>query len=496
MAGPQAHRRGGTPGIERHGVLTPRALVRRRTGTPALHRPRVTIIGGMSGPSRCGGTGSALADAAHGTPTDHLGPHVAQVNVSAGGVPKRPVPSAFVTRLGLRGDEHRDRTVHGGPFRAVCLYSMEAIERVRSEGHPIAPGSVGENLTLRGLELSSLQPGDRLAIGDGPVLEVTTPADPCDTIRGSFLDGKIGRISIRTHPLDARLYARVLVEGTVHAGDPVSVLPPLAESDLPAHLLLDRIDTNERAAMLLSWRSAIAGGIDVRVIDDGELAMAATPSVPADAFNVALGLRRIPHLLPDVLSFFAIHGVAGWVMAAEPPWPGAVAIQTESVLAARPDEVLDAPPVHGLRIRRVEPREAPAWERTVVDGFGFEGAVADAWNAAAPALARDPRMHLFLAEVEGVPAGAGGLFVHRGVGGLGPGAVLPAFRGRGVHAALIAERTRSAAALGCDLVAASARLDGPSERNMARMGLRRVWTRHLYRRDLPGPEAGGETAIT
>ncbi len=454
------------------------------------------MMAGMSVPSSPGNAGDSRGDtAASEAPSRDVGPCVVQVNVSAGGVPKQPVPAAFVTRLGLRGDEHQDRTVHGGPFRAVCLYSMEAIERVRSEGHPIAPGSVGENLTLRGLELSSLHAGDRLAIGDGPVLEITTPADPCDTIRGSFLGGRIGRISIRTHPLDTRLYARVLVEGTVRPGDPIAVLPPLPESDLPTHLLLDRFDANERAGMLLSWRSAVAGGVDVRVFDDGELAMAATPSVPDDNFNLALGLRRIPHVLPDVLSFFAVHGVSGWVMAAEPPWPGAVATHTGSVLVARPDEVRDVPPVRGLSIRRVEPHEALAWEHTVVEGFGFEGAVADAWNAAAPALARDPRMHLFLAEVDGEPAGAGGLFVHHGVGGLGPGCVLPAFRGRGVHAALIAERARTAGALGCDLVTASARLDGPSERNMVRRGLRRIWTRCLYRWDPADPEAGGEGAI-
>ena len=46
---------------------------------------------------------------------------VARINTSPGGVPKRPVESARVGRLGLEGDAHTDRTVHGGPFRAVCL---------------------------------------------------------------------------------------------------------------------------------------------------------------------------------------------------------------------------------------------------------------------------------------------------------------------------------------------------------------------------------------
>ena len=407
---------------------------------------------------------------------------VARVNVSPGGVPKLPVGAVHVGRVGLQGDAHADRTVHGGPFRAVSLYSMEAIGRVRAEGHPIFPGSVGENLTLEGLELSTLATGDRLAVGNELVLEITTPANPCETISGSFLDERISRISIRTHPLDSRLYARVLAEGAVTTGDPVRVLPPLPDSDVATHALLDRLDANERANMAVAWRAAVAGGVDVRIRDDGELAIAATPSVPDENFNMALGLRQIPHLLPDVLSFFERHGVAGWVIAADPPWPGAVAERTGSVLAGAPAGVGEAP-AERLTIRRVDPDEALTWERAVVAGFEFDGVLADAWLASAPAIALDHRVHLFLAEIDGEPAGAGGLFVHRGVGGLGPGCVLPAFRNRGVHAALIAARARTAAELGCDVVAGWARQDGPSERNMVRMGLRRVWTRYSYRWD-------------
>ncbi len=424
-----------------------------------------------------------------------------QVNVSPGGVPKMPVEAARVRELGLEGDDHQDRTVHGGPFRAVSLYSMEAIRRVQADGHPIAPGSVGENLTLEGLELSSLDAGDRLAIGLDVILEITQPADPCETIRRSFLDGRIGRISILTHPLDSRLYARVLAEGVVRAGDPVQVLPPLPGSDAKLHVLLDRIDANEREASVSEWRAAAEGGVDVRFVDDGELAMAATPSAPDENFNRALGLRQLPHLLPDVLGFFEAHGVAGWVDTADPPWPGARPERVGSILAAPtsdlqavspgelpgtlrgelPDALRGDSPSDRVHVRHLRPDEAVDWERVVVRGFEFTGALAAAWEAAATGIARDPRMHLVVAEIAGRPAGAAGLFVHRRVAGLGPGSVLPECRRQGVHAALISERIRLAAELGCDVVAAWAALDGPSERNMLRAGLRRIWTRGSYR---------------
>ena len=79
---------------------------------------------------------------------------VLQVNISGGGVPKKPVERAWVGVLGLEGDAHRENTVHGGPHRAVCLFGIEVIERLQSEGHPVEPGSVGENLTTSGIEWS------------------------------------------------------------------------------------------------------------------------------------------------------------------------------------------------------------------------------------------------------------------------------------------------------------------------------------------------------
>ena len=97
-----------------------------------------------------------------------------QVNVSRGGVPKLPVDRAWVGRLGLDGDAHKDRTEHGGPHRAVCLFGIEAIARLQAEGHPVEPGSVGENLTTSGVEWSLLPVGSRARIGDELELELAS----------------------------------------------------------------------------------------------------------------------------------------------------------------------------------------------------------------------------------------------------------------------------------------------------------------------------------
>ena len=139
---------------------------------------------------------------------------VVQVNVSAGGVPKGPIERTTIRRLGVEGDRQRNLKYHGGPQRAVCLYAMELIEALRGEGHDISPGTIGENLTLRGVDWALVTPGALLAVGDAE-LRITSYTDPCRTISASFLGGRFGRISQRSNPGWSRVYAKVVKEGLV-----------------------------------------------------------------------------------------------------------------------------------------------------------------------------------------------------------------------------------------------------------------------------------------
>lgn len=150
---------------------------------------------------------------------------IVSVNVSPGGVPKRPVASAWVGRLGLDTDAHTEPPpTHGGPDQAVCLYAVEAIARVAADGHQAFPGAYGENLTVEGIDWAGLRAGDVLTIGEGgPTLELCDMAGPCQTIAHWFVERRIARISPKIHPEDSRWYARVLVEGRVAPGDRVTV---------------------------------------------------------------------------------------------------------------------------------------------------------------------------------------------------------------------------------------------------------------------------------
>lgn len=151
---------------------------------------------------------------------------LASINVSGGGVPKGHVAGAIMSRLGLQGDAQNDTNHHGGPERAVCVYSLERIRALQAEGHPIDVGTAGENVTVEGIDWDIVAPGARLRLGEEVLLEVASFTSPCKTIRESFIDGRFVRISQKLHPGWSRVYARVLSEGEIHCGDSVEVTPP------------------------------------------------------------------------------------------------------------------------------------------------------------------------------------------------------------------------------------------------------------------------------
>ena len=134
------------------------------------------------------------------------------INVSNGGVPKLPRDA----------DRQRDLRYHGGPTRAVCLYSLELIRALQAEGHAIDVGCIGENFTLSGVPWEKMVPGAKLGVGEVQ-LELSAYAGPCNNLRPYFSDGDFARVSQKVNPGWSRLYARVLRAGTVRIGDAVRI---------------------------------------------------------------------------------------------------------------------------------------------------------------------------------------------------------------------------------------------------------------------------------
>ena len=148
---------------------------------------------------------------------------VTALHTSNGGVPKLPVVVLTVTKDGCIGDKQNDRKHHGGPNKAVCLFLEEIIEELALEGHPIAAGTTGENVLIRGIPRYDLNPGVVLKFPDVD-LAITQDAPPCRTIIGSFSDNDFNLISHKKFPNRTRWYAKVLREGTISVDDVVKVI--------------------------------------------------------------------------------------------------------------------------------------------------------------------------------------------------------------------------------------------------------------------------------
>lgn len=81
----------------------------------------------------------------------------------------------LVTDLGIEGDAHA-----GFAHRQVSLLADESIDKMRSKGlKDLRPGAFGENIVTRGVDLPTLEIGDRLHVGEEAVLEVTQIGKEC-----------------------------------------------------------------------------------------------------------------------------------------------------------------------------------------------------------------------------------------------------------------------------------------------------------------------------
>lgn len=142
---------------------------------------------------------------------------------SDGGVPKVSTLFASVGPRGFAGDRQASRNHHGRAWQALCIWSAEVVESLASDGHPISPGSAGENISVAGLHWSDIVPGTLLSIGT-VVAEVTGYALPCSKNSQWFNDRNFERIHHRSPGNRSRVYASVVATGDLSVGDAVAMI--------------------------------------------------------------------------------------------------------------------------------------------------------------------------------------------------------------------------------------------------------------------------------
>ena len=173
---------------------------------------------------------------------------------------KAPVEGRVrVAGVNVEGDDQADRRVHGGPDMAVYSYAREDTDWWESElGRSLENGTFGENLTLRGIDVSGARVGERWRVGEA-VLEACAPRIPCWKLGVRMGDPRfVKRFGKALRP---GAYLRVIEEGRIGAGDGVKILDRpdhgvsvrlIAEAYLVDHSLAARL--LESPALPASWR--------------------------------------------------------------------------------------------------------------------------------------------------------------------------------------------------------------------------------------------------
>ena len=146
---------------------------------------------------------------------EHVGT-VAHLHASKG-LPKKPIDSATIGWKGVEGDVQSARAHHGRPWQALCIWSTDALEKLQTEGHPIAPGYAGENITVSGIPAGAFRPGAHFRIGDVRGF-MTAYAIPCKQNKDWFANGDFMRMSHERGDF-SRIYAMVTKTGTIAVGD-------------------------------------------------------------------------------------------------------------------------------------------------------------------------------------------------------------------------------------------------------------------------------------
>ena len=156
--------------------------------------------------------------------------HAATLETAQGpvqsGIRKRAREGAVTVRtLGLEGDEQADLSVHGGPGKALYAYPSEHYgfwQTVRAQAgvagwdDVLAPGSIGENLTLSGLLENKVCIGDRLRFTDCELV-VSEPRYPCFKFNATMGFTQASKLMMQSGWCG--FYLAVLKPGTLAAGE-------------------------------------------------------------------------------------------------------------------------------------------------------------------------------------------------------------------------------------------------------------------------------------
>jgi MOSC domain-containing protein YiiM len=136
------------------------------------------------------------------------------------GIAKKPIAEGLLkVDWGIEGDAHA-----ADWHRQVSLLAIESIDKMRTKGLNVRPGSFAENITTQGIELYTLPIGAQLRLGSA-LVEVTQIGKECHT-RCAIFEAAGDCVMPREG-----IFVKVLEQGAVRAGDAVEVQGELRDGE-------------------------------------------------------------------------------------------------------------------------------------------------------------------------------------------------------------------------------------------------------------------------
>jgi hypothetical protein len=233
---------------------------------------------------------------------------------------------------------------------------------------------------------------------------------------------------------------------------------------------------------------------------EGRITALMAPHIPSPSFNRVVGLRAGDegHIQPLVAwyrengaraRFELVPGHYDAALGRELARLGYYQSGFHAALVCAPDcsvampSGIDVEPVTGTALME-------DYLRAYVAGWGLPEDEHDDFKANVRPWRDQPGWSLYVARIDGRPAGAATLYIHGNVGYLADAAIDPAFRRRGLHTALLHRRIMDARAAGADLVFSGAEFLGASHRNQERIGMRLMFMRAIWTAMPASPAAG------
>ncbi|MBX9974996.1 GNAT family N-acetyltransferase [Cytobacillus firmus] len=264
------------------------------------------------------------------------------------------------------------------------------------------------------------------------------------------------------------------------------------KSDLAERL--DQAETDVLHSRLTAIKNRDGNPMGVEIERIGQTTAFFARNIPGPSFNLVKGFNEADaEVLDQIVDFYLGKGIP--IRLEITPSNGSSDLlkmlhqkgfyqcDFHTTLFAEPSDLMDFPIHAVIDIRRMQRKDFGLFGEVYTKGFGMPGFLSQGIAENNKVLYDNKNWVFYLAFVNNEPAGIGAIFMEEGVANLAAAAVLPLFRNRGVHSALIQARIYQAITNNCELVTGQARFGSASQNNMEKAGLKIGYTKAIWIRE-------------